>query len=134
VRVINQMVKKRDFWMPFAPLALESKADAWIKNPKKLASPYMMMTFDSRENFRDMIAAVHNADLTCRMQLLRPEQNREMAAILEAFEAKTGRQVVLNTSFNLHGFPIVRHTKDALHVFRNSGLEKLQAGPFLVSK
>ncbi len=134
VRVINQMVKKRDFWMPFAPIMLEEKQDAYIKNPKRVPSPYMMMTFDTRENFRDMIAAVHNADLTCRAQLLRPEQNPEMAAILRAFEAKTGRAVLLNTSFNLHGFPIVRTAKDALHVFRESGLEHMQIGPFLVHK
>jgi carbamoyltransferase len=134
VRIINQMVKKRDFWMPFAPMLLEDKQDAYLHNPKRLASPYMMMTFDTKENFRDMIAAVHNADLTCRAQLLRPEQNPEMAAILRAFEARTGRPVLLNTSFNLHGYPIVRTAKDALHVFRNSGLEHLQVGEYLVHK
>jgi carbamoyltransferase len=134
VRVINQMVKKRDFWMPFAPMMLEEKQDGFIQNPKRLSSPYMMMTFDTRENFRDMIAAVHNADLTCRAQLLRPEQNPEMAGILRAFEEKTGRSVVLNTSFNLHGFPIVRVAKDALYVLQNSGLEHLQVGPYLVHK
>ncbi len=57
-----------------------------------------------------------------------------MYAILNAFAARTGRGVILNTSFNLHGFPIVRTAADALHVFRNSGLEYLQVGPYLVSK
>jgi carbamoyltransferase len=134
VRVINQMVKKRDFWMPFAPMIMDDRQDEYLRNPKRLPSPYMMMTFDTRENFREMIAAVHNADLTCRAQLLRPEQNRDMYAILNAFAARSGRGVILNTSFNLHGFPIVRTAADALHVFRNSGLEYLQVGPYLVSK
>jgi carbamoyltransferase len=128
------MVKKRDFWMPFAPMVREERAGEFVKNPKNLRSPYMMMTFDSRENFRDLIAAVHNADLTCRAQILPPGQNPAMEDILRAFEQKTGRAVILNTSFNLHGFPIVRTAKEALHVFANSGLEHLQVGPFLVSK
>ncbi|HEV3416307.1 MAG TPA: carbamoyltransferase C-terminal domain-containing protein, partial [Pirellulales bacterium] len=134
VRVINQMVKKRDFWMPFAPMIMEERQDEYLQNPKRLPSPYMMMTFDTKENFREMIAAVHNADLTCRAQTLKRAQNPQMHAILEAFARKTGRGVILNTSFNLHGYPIVRTAGDALHVFRNSGLEHLQVGQYLVSK
>jgi carbamoyltransferase len=134
VRVINQMVKKRDFWMPFAPMVMSERQHEYLKNEKNVKSPYMMMTFDTRENFREFIAAVHNADLTCRAQILNREQNPPMYDILEAFEAKTGRAIILNTSFNLHGFPIVRTGKDALDVLRNSGLEHLQLGPWLVSK
>ncbi len=134
VRVINQMVKKRDFWMPFAPMMMAEHADEYIHNEKGNESPYMMMTFDSRDNFRDLIAAIHNADLTCRAQLLREEQNPAMYGIIDAFRKKTGRKVVLNTSFNLHGFPICRDAKDALHVLKESGLNYLIAGPFLVKK
>jgi carbamoyltransferase len=94
----------------------------------------MMMTFDSKDNFRDLIAAVHNADLTCRAQILEPDQNPEMHRILAAFAQKTGRGVILNTSFNLHGYPIVRTAEHALHAFRNSGLRYLPVGNYLVSK
>lgn len=134
VRVINQMVKKRDFWMPFAPMIMASRQDEYLQNAKKMRSPFMMMTFDSKDNFRDLIAAVHNADLTCRAQILEPEQNPAMHQILEAFSQRTGRGVILNTSFNLHGYPIVRTAEDSLHVFRNSGLQYLQVGNYLVSK
>ena len=134
VRVINQMVKKRDFWMPFAPMMAKEYHTENIQNPKQLDSPYMMMTFDSKENFKDMIAAVQNADLTCRAQLLTQEQNPDMYAIVEAFRAKTGRSVVLNTSFNLHGYPIARTPEDALFILKNSGLEYLILGPYLVKK
>lgn len=134
VRVINQMVKKRDFWMPFAPIVREEQQHRYLQNPKNLRSPYMMMTFDTRENFREMIAAVHNADLTCRAQILAKEQNPAMYEILKEFEALTGRGVLLNTSFNLHGFPIVKDAAQALHVFAHSGLEYLQAGEYLVRK
>lgn len=134
VRVINQMVKKRDFWMPFAPMMKKEKHQLYVKNPKGLESPYMMMTFDTRENFKELIAAVHNADLTCRAQLLDKAQNEEMYSIIDAFEKITGKAVVLNTSFNLHGYPIARNAKDAMFIFENSGLEYMQLGNYLVSK
>ncbi|HTU24590.1 MAG TPA: carbamoyltransferase C-terminal domain-containing protein, partial [Pirellulales bacterium] len=134
VRVINRMVKKRDFWMPFAPMVKYERQQDYIKNPKNLRSPFMMMTFDTRENFRELIAAVHNADLTCRAQILRREHNPAMHDILNAFERRTGGGVILNTSFNLHGFPIVRTASEALAVLRDSGLEYLQVGNYLVSK
>ncbi|MGD9722100.1 MAG: carbamoyltransferase C-terminal domain-containing protein [Pirellulales bacterium] len=134
VRVINRMVKKRDFWMPFAPMVKSERQHDYIQNPKNLRSPFMMMTFDTRSNFRELIAAVHNADLTCRAQILSREENPPMYAILEAFERHTGGGIVLNTSFNLHGFPIVRTAEEALGVLRDSGLEYLQVGDYLVHK
>ncbi len=134
VRVINRMIKKRDFWMPFAPLVLAERQDEYLRNEKGLRSPFMMMTFDSRENFREMIAAVHGADLTCRAQILARDENPELHAIVSEFASRTGRAVILNTSFNLHGYPIVRTPEDALSVFRDSGLEHLQLGNYLVRK
>ncbi len=134
VRVVNQMVKKRDFWMPFAPMMKSDRQDTYIANPKKLSSPYMMMTFDARDNYKEFIAAVHNADLTCRAQLLEEEQNPEMYAIINEFQKKTGRSVVLNTSYNIHGLPLVRNEKQALDVFANTGLTRMQLGSFMVYK
>lgn len=134
VRVINQMVKKRDFWMPFAPMIKKDCSDRYIKNEKNLDSPYMMMTFDTRENFKDLIAAVHNADLTCRAQLITRHQNNEMYEIIDQFDQLTGKAVVLNTSFNLHGFPIARNPDEAMYIFHNSGLAYMQLGEYLISK
>jgi carbamoyltransferase len=134
VRIINQMVKKRDFWMPFAPVVLEENAEKYMHINKGITSPYMMMTYDTRDNFRDMISAVHNADLTCRAQVLQRKQNPQVAAILDGFAKKTGRHVLLNTSFNLHGFPIVRTAAEALDVFRNSGLTHIQVGSYWLKK
>ncbi|HET9053574.1 MAG TPA: carbamoyltransferase C-terminal domain-containing protein, partial [Cyclobacteriaceae bacterium] len=134
VRVINQMVKKRDFWMPFAPMMKKEKGNQYVVNPKQLDSPYMMMTFDTKDNFKDLIAAVHNADLTCRAQMLEQNQNPEMYSIIDEFEKLTGKSVVLNTSFNLHGYPIARNASDAMFIFENSGLEYMQLGDYLVRK
>ncbi len=134
VRVINQMVKKRDFWMPFAPMMIKDKSERYIRNDKGLDSPFMMMTFDTRENFMDLISAVHQGDLTCRAQLLTRSQNAPMFDILEQFEKRTNKAVILNTSFNLHGFPIARNAADAMYIFDNSGLEYMQLGNYLISK
>ena len=80
------------------------------------------------------MAAVHNADLTARPQLLEKGQNLGYEAILERFGERTGRHVLLNTSFNLHGYPIVCRAEDALHVLVESGLRYMIFGPLLVSK
>lgn len=134
VRVINQMVKKRDFWMPFAPMMKKEQSDRYIKNHKNIDSPYMMMTFDTHDNFDELIAAVHNADLTCRAQLLTKKQNSDMYGVIDEFEKLTGKSVVLNTSFNLHGYPIARDAKDAMYIFHNSGLEFMQLGDYMIRK
>ncbi len=134
VRVINQMIKKRDFWMPFAPVVLRSEGERYFVNAKDLPSPYMMNTFDSTDKRDELMAAVHNADLTARPQLLEPGQNQGYEDILVRFRELTGRSVLLNTSFNLHGSPIVGSPEEAVHVLVNSGLNHLILGPFLASK
>jgi carbamoyltransferase len=133
-RVLNHLIKRRDFWMPFAPAILASRQHAYIHNPKQLRSPHMMLAFTSRTGaVQDFIAAVHGGDLTCRAQLV-PDDDGGLADILRACEARTGHAVLLNTSLNLHGEPIARTAGDALHVFRNSGLRYMQLGPYLIRK
>ena len=134
VRIINRMIKKRDFWMPFAPVVRRERAHEYFDNPKDLPSPYMMLAFDTKDNFGDLIAAVHNADLTARPQILEPEHNPDLDRLLRCFEDATGRGALLNTSFNLHGYPIVRGPKEALAVFDASGLEFLNVGQYVVAK
>ncbi len=134
VREINLMVKKRDFWMPFAPVMLQEQAKKYIVNPKNIAAPYMILSFDTTQKYEELIAAVHQADLTARPQVITQKMNPEYYAILKKFEKITGGGVLLNTSFNLHGFPIVRGPKEALEVFRDSELKYLAVGDYLLEK
>ncbi|MBK8913569.1 MAG: hypothetical protein IPM64_03040 [Phycisphaerales bacterium] len=135
VRVINQMIKKRDFWMPFAPVVMRERVQEYFVNPKNFPSPYMMLTFDTHpHNFRDLLAAVHNADLTARAQVIEQQHNPEYYKILKVFSEKTGRGVLLNTSFNLHGLPVVLGPTEAMYVFENSGLTHLAVGQYMVTK
>jgi len=134
VRIINRMVKKRDFWMPFAPVIRKERVGDYFHNPKDLSSPYMMLSFDTFDNYKDLIAAVHNADLTARAQILEQDHNPDYYKILEYFENKTGRSVLLNTSFNLHGYPIVMEPEESIDVFRRTGLEYLNVGQYILQK
>jgi len=134
VRTINEMIKNRDFWMPFAPSVLDERASDYLINPKGIASPYMIMSFDTTENIGDVRAASHPYDRTIRPQTVGREWNPEYYKLLKQFEKLTGRGAILNTSFNLHGYPIVCSPTDALEVFKNSGLKWMGIGNFLVRK
>lgn len=134
VPIINDLIKSRDFWMPFAPIVLKKNADRYLKNPKNLSSPYMMMGFDTTEKREEFIAAIHPADKSARPQILEPGQNPDLEEILYEFERITGRAILLNTSFNLHGYPIAFGPKEALWTFKNSGLEYLAMRNYLIKK
>ncbi|MFC1862147.1 carbamoyltransferase C-terminal domain-containing protein, partial [Chloroflexota bacterium] len=134
VRIINMMVKKRDFWMPFAPVIMKERENDYIVNQKGVSAPYMILSFDTTERRKELIAAVHQADLTARPQVLERDWNPEFYTILEEFEKRTGKGVLLNTSFNLHGYPMVYGPKEALWVFENSDLRYLALGNYLLHK
>ncbi len=122
---INQRIKNRDFWMPFAPVMMRARAGDYLANPKELPSPYMMLAFGANGRHEEFIAAIHPADRTARAQLLEPGQNLGLEAILGHFGTATGRHVLLNTSYNLHGSPIASGPREALDTFRRSGLRCL---------
>ncbi len=135
VEVINEKIKNRDFWMPFAPSILFEQCDKYIINNKNIFSPYMTVGFESTlDGSRDLQAAMHPSDKTLRPQMVTKEMNPEYHRLLTAFYNITGVGGVLNTSFNLHGFPIVNSAKDAYNVFKKSGIDILALEGLLVSK
>ncbi len=135
VRMINDQIKSRDFWMPFAPSIMKEKAGKYMVARKKIEAPYMIITFDATPLGRkDFKAAMHQYDFTLRPQMVDKDWNPGYWKVLKEFEKLTGIGGVLNTSFNLHGYPIVYTPKDALYVFENSGLKYLAIGNYLVSK
>lgn len=135
VKQINHKVKNRDFWMPFAPSVLAESATRYIVNPKNIKSPFMTIAFDSTQTAKtDLIATLHPADHTLRPQILDYGQNPEYHEIISAFNGLTGIGGLLNTSFNLHGEPIVCTPNDALHVFENSEIDAILIGNVLIKK
>jgi carbamoyltransferase len=135
VRTINEMIKCRDFWMPFAPSVLAERSEDYFRKPKPMPSPHMIMTFDTHENKRDaMCAALHPYDFTGRPQEVSEKLNPDYYRLLKHYEEMTGEGIILNTSFNLHGEPIVCTPEDALRVFDISGLQHLALENVLLSK
>ncbi len=135
VERINRMIKNRDFWMPFAPTILSERASDYLINPKRVNSPYMMLAFDSTPLARrELKAAMHPYDFTLRSQILEKDYNPSYYKLIKEFEKLTRIGAVLNTSFNLHGFPIVLSPADALEAFKKSGLEYLALEDYILSK
>lgn len=135
VEKINAMIKKRDFWMPFAPSLLAEESDRYLVNPKGFHSPYMMLAYDTKESTgSEICAAVQPRDKTARAQFVTRETNPSYWNLIKAFEEETGTACVLNTSFNLHGYPLINTPDEALEVFFDSGLDYVALGNYLVAK
>jgi carbamoyltransferase len=132
---INSAIKNRDFWMPFAPIVLDTYAEQYLVNPKKIDSPHMTIGFQTTDlGYKKMIAACHPADKSARPQILEKKHNPKLYEIIEEFSYIKNCGAILNTSFNLHGYPIVNTAKDAFYVFENSDLDALQLNNFLIKK
>jgi len=131
VRKLNSAIKQRDFWMPFAPTILEERMHEYLVNARP--ARYMILAFDTTEKRDEIIAAIHPQDFTARPQTLN-EWNPSYRKILKIFEKITGVGAILNTSFNLHGYPIVGTPELAIWTFKNSGLKYLAIGNYLIKK
>jgi carbamoyltransferase len=133
IRKLNFAIKQRDFWMPFAASVLEEDKDRYIKSPTTWAY-YMIEAFDTTTEGADkLVAGTHPFDRTIRPQLVN-DLNPGYRDVIRAFKRQTGVGGVLNTSFNLHGSPIVGTPEMAINTLNKSELDALALGPFLVLK
>ena len=132
---LNAQVKHRDFWMPFAPSILEGEDKRLIHNPNNIRSPYMIMAYDSTEEGRkELAAAMHPYDFTLRPQIVERDWNSEYWDILQKWHSRTGYGGLLNTSFNVHGKPIVKDWETALWTLEQTGLENLVIENLVIKK
>ncbi len=135
VRTINDAIKCRDFWMPFAPSVSAEIADRYYLKPKPVVSPYMMFAFQARpEKAASFAGAQHPYDCTARAHEVKAAHNPSYHRLFQEYEALTGEAIMLNTSFNLHGEPIVYNAADAVGVLLRSGLQCLAVGNWWVEK
>jgi carbamoyltransferase len=134
VQRINDAIKMRDFWMPFAGSVMEEAMDRYLVNPKKIPSPYMMLAFDTTAERENIRAATHPKDRTIRPQILSRAQNPGYYTVIEQFSRLTGTGCVLNTSFNLHGSPMVYHPREALDTLKKSDLDILVMDNYIITK
>jgi carbamoyltransferase len=129
---VNEAVKFRENWRPFAPSVLEEKGHIYFQDFR--SSPYMILSFWATDEGKRRIPAVIHVDGSCRVQSVTRDSNPRYYDLLTEFERLTGNGVVMNTSFNLKGDAIVESPKDAVQTFFTSGLDFLVIGDFVVGK
>ncbi|MFI6789348.1 carbamoyltransferase [Nonomuraea sp. NPDC050383] len=126
-------VKGREQFRPIAPMVLESRArDIFTRGP--VPSPYMLFVHEVDPVWRERIPAVVHVDGTARVQTVSPRSEPLLARMLSSFEARTGLPVVVNTSLNTAGRPMVDDPRDALECFGSSPVDVLALGPYLVRR
>ena len=126
-------VKGREQFRPVAPMVLADRAgDVVSRGP--LPSPYMLFVHDVRPQWRERIPAVVHIDGTARLQTVDRRDEPLVARMLEAFERRTGLPVVVNTSLNTAGRPMVDDPRDALECFGSAPVDLLAIGPFVVRR
>ena len=129
---VNEAVKFREGWRPFAPSVLAEKGHLYFQDFRP--SPYMILSFWATEEGRKKIPAVVHVDGSCRVQSVTRDTNPRYYDMLTEFERLTGVGVCMNTSFNLKGDAIVESPRDAVQTFYTSGLDTLVIGDFVVEK
>ena len=129
--LVNGMVKFRESWRPFAPSILEERAPEYLASV--INSPFMILSDDTTPKRKEIVSAIH-VDGTCRPQTVSQKTNPCFWQLINEFGKLTGTPVLLNTSFNLRGEPIVCTPSEALSTFYRSGLDYLVLGDYLVSK
>lgn len=125
-------IKGREDFRPVAPVVLEEEAGQWFSGAEN--SPFMLFVYDVLPSRAGQIPAVRHVDGTARIQTINPEQHREYYDLLQAFRERTGVPILVNTSFNTRGEPIVCSPRDAVECFFSSPLDALVIGPFIVEK
>ncbi len=153
-KVMNLKIKFRESFRPFAPAVLHDRADEFFAIKKNESSPYMLLVADVQEDKRrynckplaslkgleklyaerSVVPAVTHVDYSARIQTVDPERNAAFYNLLKSFEEKTGSPVLINTSFNVRGEPIVCTPEDAYRCFLGTNMDLLVVGKFLMRR
>lgn len=130
--LINACVKYREAFRPFAPAMTYESVDTYLVKSRE--EPYMITSFDVKPEKQDKIPAVVHVDGTSRPQTVRRETNQRYYDLIKNFGELTGESVILNTSFNVKGEPIICHPREAIKCFIDTGLDVLVLGDFILKK
>ncbi len=130
--IINEQVKHRQPFRPFAPIVLAERAEEIFEDC--VESPFMLLAMKVRPEWRDKIPAVVHVDGTARVQTVCQDNNERLYKLLKEFDAITGVPVLLNTSFNVKGEPIVEEPQDAVECFLSTGIDYLALQDVLIEK
>jgi carbamoyltransferase len=131
---INSLIKFREGYRPFAPATLAEEASKFFDVPLDYECPYMEKVVQVREAYRSMLPAITHFDGSARLQTVHQDENADFHKIISSFGKLTGIPVVINTSFNINGEPVVMSPDDALNTLFNSGLEHLFIEDYYIRK
>ena len=129
---VNNQVKHREPWRPFAPSVLEERMARFVDHP--MSSPFMILAFDTKLAVRDQIISAAHVDGTIRPQTVSRSTNPRYWELIKRFEERTAIPAVLNTSFNVDSQPIVNTPQEAIDTFLACGIEVLAIGDYLAWK
>jgi carbamoyltransferase len=130
---LNKRVKHRQAFRPFAPVVLAERAHEIFECDGR-DSPFMLLAERVRPEWRERTRAIVHVDGTARVQTIRQDQNEPLYRLLKEFDAITGVPVLVNTSFNVKGEPIVETPEDAIHCFLTTGIDYLVLHDVLMAK
>ena len=129
---VNDRVKYRESWRPFCPSLAAESVETYIADPNEAS--FMIVAYHIREEMSAMLPSVVHVDGTIRPQAVTREANPLFHELLGHVGTHTGHPVVLNTSFNVRGEPIICTPRQALQCFYSTGLDALMLGNFLLTK
>ena len=131
---VNAMVKKREAFRPFAPAVSIEEVHRYFDVAPMTALPYMIATVNVREEYRAALPAITHVDGSARVQTVAAQDNPAFHTLLRAVGRATGREIILNTSFNVKGQPIVNTPREAVETFLGTGIDCLFIEDNLVSR
>lgn len=127
---INQLLKKRDWFMPYAPSIQEEHFEDWVLHSE--VTPYMQIAFQIKPDKRDLIPAAIHTDGSSRFHVIRKSDNPRYWNVIEQFRTLTGLPVILNTSFNRHGIATISSPRQALEHFLEGCMDFLIIDDFVL--
>ena len=136
-QIVNEKIKFREPFRPFAPSIPMSHVSEYVEleeSERHYPAQFMLYVAQVRPDKREVIPAVTHADGSSRLQAVSPRTNPRYARLIERFAEQTGVPVLLNTSFNLRGEPMVNSPSDAVQTFQNSGIDRLVLSSYVVRK
>lgn len=130
--IVNNKVKFRESWRPFCPSILDECKEDYLE--KAYYHPFMILTFFVKEGKKNEIPAVVHVDGTTRPQTIKKDVNPRYWKLIDEFRKLTNVPVLLNTSFNIRGEPIVCNPQDAINCFLKTGIDVLVLGNYIIKK
>ena len=129
--IVNK-IKGREWWRPLAPSLLEEDAGKYFIDP--VAHQFMILMFKYRDDMCEAVPAVCHVDQTARPQTVSRDENKTWYELIKAFKDETGEGIILNTSFNLAGEPLVETPVDAIKSYALGGLKAIYLQGWLIQK